>query len=470
MPPDSVQCPEGASLWEEELWDELLAYIEEQRVIPIVGPDLLQMEVEGRKVLFDQYVATQLAAKFALPPELVPAEPTLNAVVCQLLLRRKRREALYAAISGIVARAELAIPEPLLQLAGITEFNLFVSTTFDSLLEQAIDRVRFGGMAVTESLAYAPNNVKDLERARDKLYRPTVYHLLGKLSTAPTYVISDEDLLEFVFALQSETHRPERLFDELEGSHLLILGENFSDWLARFFLRAAKQRRLSEERSVLEIVADSRTRRDASLVLFLHHFSPRTRVFHGGGAVEFVGELARRWAQRRGDRGAPRPRPIVPPAAEMPAGAAFISYAREDLASVQALKAALDEAGVSIWYDFDRLAAGDSFDHKIRENIRTCSCFVAVLSRHTEARLDSYFRREWNYALDRALGIFPGKPFLIPVVVDDTREFVTVPDRFREAHYTWLPGGQVTPDFVARLRAIVAGAPAADHPVRDPRS
>ena len=41
----------------------------------------------------------------------------------------------------------------------------------------------------------------------------------------------------------------------------------------------------------------------------------------------------------------------------MPAGAIFISYAREDLAAVQELKARLDAAGLNVWFDFDQLGA-----------------------------------------------------------------------------------------------------------------
>jgi TIR domain len=50
----------------------------------------------------------------------------------------------------------------------------------------------------------------------------------------------------------------------------------------------------------------------------------------------------------------------------MPEGAIFISYAREDLAAVCALKNSLEAAGLSVWFDFDRIAAGDSFGNNIQ--------------------------------------------------------------------------------------------------------
>jgi hypothetical protein len=144
------------------------------------------------------------------------------------------------------------------------------------------DTVRFGGAARAQTIAYAPNNVRDIEAGKRALTGPTVYYLFGKLSASPSYAISDEDLLEFLYALQSESRRPENLFDELENNHLLIVGGNFSDWVARFFLRTAKGRRLSDPREVLEILADDRSGKDPGLVAFLGNFSPRTKIFHAG--------------------------------------------------------------------------------------------------------------------------------------------------------------------------------------------
>ena len=211
---------------------------------------------------------------------------------------------------------------------------------------------------------------------KGELHQPTVFHLLGQMSGSPySYVICDEDLLEFVHQLlqKSDKVRPVQLFDELRGSYLLILGQNFSDWLARFFLYLAKWSQVSQDRNFLEILADSRTSHDANLVLFLQHFSKKTRVFQGGGAVEFVEELWQRWRERY-------PAPVaspenlhqyLPPPREMPAGAVFISYAKEDLAAVKRLKAGLDAEGLTVWFDMEQLGAGDNvFPHDPQEHLR----------------------------------------------------------------------------------------------------
>jgi len=141
----------------------------------------------------------------------------------------------------------------------------------------------------------------------------------------------------------------------------------------------------------------------------------------------------------------------------MPEGAIFISYAREDIEAVRRLKSALDAAGLKAWFDFDRLGPGDTFDQKIRQDIRRCALFVPVLSHNTEARGEGFFRREWRYALDRDFDIDPGRPFIVPVTIDPAMSYSTLPDRFQEVNITDLPGGYPSEEFVSRLKQIMAG-------------
>ena len=55
----------------------------------------------------------------------------------------------------ILREATFAPPLALRQLAQITDFNLFVTTTFDGYLEQAINAERFGGAQSTEEIGRA---------------------------------------------------------------------------------------------------------------------------------------------------------------------------------------------------------------------------------------------------------------------------------------------------------------------------
>src|SRR5215831_15758190 len=444
---------------DDDGWEDLLNFIEERRVIPIVGPELLQVDTDTGPRLLYEWIAEKLAAKLGVDTGELPKPYTLNDVVCWFLASRGRREEAYTRLRSILRDANFAPPLALRQLAQITDFDLYVTTTFDPLLEQAINDERFGGAQSTEVVAYSPNRVADLPAEREHLQRPLVYHLLGRLSASPTYVISDEDTLEFICALQSEHLTPEKLFHELEHNHLLLIGSSFTNWLARFFLRLAKRHRLSDPRDVGEVLADSHSGSDGRLMNFLQQVSVRTRVYSGAG--KFVDELHRRWTTRQGPGKVielgPAPQRFMPPEREMPENAVFISYAREDLAAVQKLKSGLDRAGVKTWYDLGRLEGGDDYDRMIRRNIARCSFFIPIVSSTTERRLEAYFRREWSYAIDRTRNIAEGAVFVLPVSIDDTDgASAQVPEKFKSVHFTWLPGGEVSPEFARRLQELLS--------------
>ena len=439
---------------DEDAWDDLLNFIEERRVIPIIGPELLQVDTESGPRQLYEWIAEKLAVKLGVDTSALPQPFTLNDVVCWFLASRGRREEAYTRLRSIFRDANFAPPLALRQLAQITDFDLFVTTTFDPLLEQAVNLERFGGAQSVDVIAYAPNRVADLPAEREKLTRPVIYHLLGRLSASPTYVISDEDTLEFICALQSEHLTPERLFHELEHNHLLFIGSSFTNWLARLFLRMAKRHRLSDPRDVGEVLADSHSIADARLMNFLQQVSVRTRVYSGAG--KFVDELHRRWTTRRRPADVielPAAQRFLPPERDMPENAVFISYAREDLPAVQRLKAGLDAAGIRTWFDLDRLEGGDDYDRKIQRNIARCSYFIPIVSGTTERRLEGYFRREWSYAIDRSRNIAEGALFIMPVCIDDTNAASAhVPDKFKALHIMRLPGGDVTPAFVQHLQ------------------
>jgi hypothetical protein len=452
---------DAAQHFDDDAWDDLLNYIEERRVIPIVGPDLLRVQTDrGLRPLYE-WLAEKLAARLQVSTLGLPEPLTLNDVVCCYLGQRGRREEAYTRLRSIMREVEFEPPPALRQLVQITDFDLFVTTTFDPLLERAVNLERYAGQPTVEVIAYAPNRVADLPTERSQLQRAVVYHLLGRLSASPTYVVSDEDMLEFICALQSEHLTPEKLFHELEHNHLLLIGSDFSNWLARLFLRMAKRKRLSDPRDVGEVLADDHTMKDERLVTFLQQVSVRTRVY--GGAESFVAELHERWTRRRGPVAAapgasPAPQRFLPPSREMPDNAIFISYAREDLPAVQRLKSAMDAAGLTTWFDLDRLEGGDDYDRKIHGNIARCSFFLPVISANTQRRHEGYFRREWSYAVDRARNIAEGAVFIVPLCIDDTPEAeALVPEKFRSLHMTRAPGGDPGPEFLRRLQDLCSG-------------
>lgn len=135
------------------------------------------------------------------------------------------------------------------------------------------------------------------------------------------------------------------------------------------------------------------------------------------------------------------------------AKAVFLSYASQDAGAAKRICEALRARGVEVWFDVEGgLETGDEWDQKIRRQIKECVLFIAVISQNTQARHEGYFRIEWDLAAERARGIASGIAFILPVVIDDTREpDALVPDRFRAVQWTRIPGGELSPDVLARF-------------------
>ncbi|MSU66073.1 MAG: toll/interleukin-1 receptor domain-containing protein [Opitutus sp.] len=93
---------------------------------------------------------------------------------------------------------------------------------------------------------------------------------------------------------------------------------------------------------------------------------------------------------------------------------------------------ALRAAGVEGWLDQEGgLVGGNAWDRKIREQIGSCALFVPIISANTQARREGYFRLEWKLADERTHLMAEGTPFLLPVVIDDTRDReALVPESF----------------------------------------
>jgi TIR domain len=124
---------------------------------------------------------------------------------------------------------------------------------------------------------------------------------------------------------------------------------------------------------------------------------------------------------------------------------------------VQKLKAGLDAAGVTTWFDLERLESGDDYNRKIERNIARCAFFIPIISATTQRRHEAYFRREWSYASDRARYMADAAVFVLPVVIDDTpRAEALVPENFRALHYARLHGGEVSAEFAQRLRELTS--------------
>jgi hypothetical protein len=418
---NSPDSPEPTTELEADFWENLLYAIEDGQVVPIVGRDLLIVDTEKGPLPFHRMVAMRLAAQLRVPSDRLPAEYDINDVACAYKEFRGDPSVVNSSVLRIIRSLSLPTSEPLNLLAEIPNLHLFISTTIDTLLEDAIARTRGCKPAV---VAFPPaTDLLDYDESLLRTYGSVVFHILGLLSSSSPFAVTEGQMLEQMHDFMTSEGRPKKLIAKLQQSHLLILGVDFPDWLARFLLRIARKNPLWDSRTITEVFVDPRALKE-DFARFLRYFSTqRSTIYPNGSSVDFVRELHRRWFDKNPkDKGVGQ---IAASSGELSTwspGSIFVSHASEDHDAAFRLANELTMAGLEVWVD-RRLKPGDDFRDIINYHIRECCAFVAVLSRNTniEDGPGRWFRDEWYQARDlsrRYTGT--DRNFLFPVVVDDT--------------------------------------------------
>ena len=128
-----------ASVIDEDCWDDILAFIEEDSLIPVLGPELLQIKANGADTHLYRYVADCIAQRYRLPAPTTPYGELEDVVQAYLAGDQRDVSALYRPIWDLLTKAtDVAPPTALLQLAQIRKLNWFVTTTFDGYMVRAL--------------------------------------------------------------------------------------------------------------------------------------------------------------------------------------------------------------------------------------------------------------------------------------------------------------------------------------------
>jgi hypothetical protein len=385
-------------------WERLIGLVAERKIVPVIGQDLLQVATPLGEMPLYRFLAVHAAQRLEIDAPPAETPNPLHAMATQHLQQGGDWLSIYEAVCGAMEEtATLALPPALVDLAAIEPLSLFVTTTFDPLLQRALNRGRYDGKDLTHIFAFTPGRTTDLPDTTYDSTTASVFHLFGRYGMSPEYAVTEEDTLEFMHLLQSDVKRPQNLFRELAQRDLLMIGNSFTDWVARFFLRLTKQERVW--------VAETRNR--------------------------FVAELRRRWSERAKKAAEPSPFAVEP-------GTVFVSYASEDRKLAQAIADALRAEKIDVWFDQEQLKSGAAYDAKIADAIDRCAVFVPVISK-TVADPRGYIFAEWRAAIDVAKKASWTSKFLMPVVVDDVAyDDENVPREFRAR--TWQRVGSEGPE------------------------
>jgi hypothetical protein len=456
----------------DDQWDDLLDFVEQGKVIPIVGEASVTFSDEDRPLY--PWLATELAGRLSLPPEMLPDTPTVSSVAQIHLAQGGERNQIYSRLHRILKDPALTPGATLRQLCEVEAFRLVLTTTFDPLLERAMDAAQNGTGGRPLVAAFFPGaSQKDLPARMADLHQKTLYHLLGRVSVAAgEFVALEEDLLDFLSELPRHlgTDVMRNLSADLRSQALLAIGMNFSDWIVRLLLRIARQDSLSRV-SLHSWLAEGPPQNVCkSMVLFFGGISKSIQVVECDPPA-FVAELARRWRERRPAHTVPHGSGNPASSASLggyspgagssaPAGLVFLSYAREDEAAARRIKARLEAAGCAVYFDRERLGPGMNFHYQLEDQVsRYCALFVSVVSEFTESAIgDNYFRRERFWASERAKSFsdIDREEFYLPFLVHERKPtgLQHEPRIFSGCQWNMCPGGEMPDGLAASVSAL----------------
>lgn len=438
--------------FDERRWQDLAELVAGGEVVPIVGEAAISLTNDGVTHSVAELMAQRLAercgvtapnSRFSLREA---AARGMKAGNIPSVLKRNLKNI------SLEFRKEFTVDklDPTLGLLmSISDWPLVITTSTNGFVEDSLRSQRR-----TEPLVIDLSQKGDLPTGWSPTSQPTLVQVFGKFSGSLGFALTDEDVLESLRDLQDK-NRPDRLLDELCHRNLLFIGNCLPDWLARVFMRTMRRERLSKDRDTIKALAEDALAQESDLVLFLESLG-QTWVYEGN-VQTFVRRLHSAWKDVTGDRATtdePAPyggRTTFVPASEP---VVFLSYSSQDRGAAMTAAESFRRAGLDVWFDADQLRAGANYGPRIQRSVERCVYFVPLLSRNTEADEESYFRREWGWALGRLLDLTgSSQRFIVPLVIDDLdpRHLEKVPREFLTKTVETAPQGLVPGELLAEL-------------------
>ena len=249
---------------------------------------------------------------------------------------------------------------------------------------------------------------------------PLIYYLFGDHEDRQSMVLTEMDLIDYLVNIVKGTPEiPDNVRSILADpdASFLFLGFGFHNWYSRVLLKVLNVYGHNDHPVAFE---------DPEFFHLPEH--PQTTKFYSGERLITFHHLrweqfARELRQTFEEMSSPSPHNPLPLADLGPnAPCAFISYASEDRAEVDLLRAKLEAGGVRTWQDKQNLRAGDRWNDVLLSVIKSKVDYVIVVQTPAMTRaVSGVFYREIKAARekDADMGEFDDHKFrfLIPVTL-----------------------------------------------------
>jgi hypothetical protein len=427
-------------LSEQSDWDELMDFISEKQLTPILGKEIYKFKQNDQLTPLDEFLSKQI-----LSLNHVQDQPDLTLTkAVSYLVNEKKLKAMDVTRKLKTLVKEISFEFPLLaELLSITDLNYFVNTAvYNNVLEYTFAAMRNQkASSINFSINEPFSDCEDLE----KLKEPFIFNVFGSLLNTVDAALSEEDMLEYTGYFKEKMKNAANLINALSNHNLLFIGCAFPDWMVRFVLRLLSNEPMhnwGNKRTII-VVNDSSGQRETQYE-FLRNYDV---VTYEGNTTEFVHELSARWKQKN-------------PSA-VKAKRIFLSYTVKDKEAVETLKKALEGiANVTCWYDNREIKPGDDFKTEIAKNIKSADLFIPLISANSLLHKDGYVQLEWftadNVNTFRKIDGNTEK-YLMPIVIDDTNPYDTnVPKYFSELSIGKVPQGNPGQEFIHQVRETLS--------------
>lgn len=428
---------------DEDRWEELLDEIMAGNVIPVIGPDF-QIADERN---FHLQLIDLFAKKFGVEPEPQTFSQLIYDKNKKFLTAAKKPEVIYKLINQVLTKVTKRPSDLLLRLLGTKKFPFVITTSFTPVVESAMRQVwEDQEVRVLQfrndpgrDLKVGEGDVQNVRQMTD----PTVFYMFGKYSEEKNrYVVTDVDMMEFCKSWLAGLKTPRVLTEAIKQRYLLVLGNNYSDWLFRFICYSL---RASAEGLRSQLLVNPHMDNDNPLIQFLN----RLETFIQSDPEFVVSEIERRINQRE------QQQQTATQKAQAYKTDVFLSYSRSDELTVKRLYDRLSSRGLRVWYDRNDIKEADNWRQAIIGGIRTSRIFVPVLTASVENEIMEVheYRTEWREAASVASKM-GGRTFIVPLAeegFDFYNELTDVPAEFSERNATWF---NTATDFEALANVI----------------
>jgi len=421
-------------------WDELLDFITEKKLVPVLGKEMYAYREEGKIFPIDSFLSRKILELHKIND--YTTSSLAEAVNYLEIEKRVKPMDIIRKLKSIVKEINFELPA-LDQFLKISDLSYFINTAvYNNVLEKIITDSR--RQPVT-SINFSLNETFPDCPEPDKLTSPFVFNVFGSLLNTVDPALSEEDMLEYTGSFNEKMSKATNIINALKNKHLLFIGCSFPDWMVRFALRLLSSEPMHEwgsKRTI--IIVNDPTQQRTDLNEFLKNYDV---VTYEGGTAAFVNELHTQWKKRNPNAG--------------PGKSIFLSYTRADTAAVESMKQGIEQLGnITCWYDKRELEPGDDWREKIVVNIRKADLFMPLISANSLEHEDGYVQKEWlqgtNEWIFRNAAKTEGK-YLVPVVIDESKLYSDKISKHFDPkiNITKVPEGKPNTEFLDDIKKIL---------------